>query len=314
MLDAIAQVDNLGIEDSTLVADASTTSLDTNAALSESQGSSMQQTDFNQSMTDMLSTLDATANTINPSLKIVSGQSLQAALADAIPGLDPTTVTPPAPLAQDSSLKTSTTAAPSDPKLGSVGEAFQTVSDGFEGLSNSFGQLAASFLGKDNFDSTAIGGDNGDNDDADADLGVKNFGDDAGVDIHSGKKAGKHSNKTAIANDANADGKDGKVKVAIGGKNAGKHSDKMAIADDTDDTDAADTINAGFGISNITNDNSDADFGINNINFDALKVNVDQVSQGLQSLVQQLEAAFESDNAAVTTEMSTTEMLTSVTR
>jgi hypothetical protein len=306
MLDAIAQVDNLGMEDSALAADASTTSLDTNAALSESQGSSMQQTDFNQSMTAMLSTLDATANTLNPSLKIVSGQSLEAALADAIPGLDPTTVTPPPPLAQDSSLKTSTTAAFSEFKSGSVGKAFQTVSDGFEGLSNSFGQLATSFLGKDNFNSTAIGSDNGDNDDAAADLGGKDFG-DAGVDISSGKKAGKRSDKITIAKDADADGKNGKMKVAIGGKNA----EKMTIADDTN---ADDTINAGFGISNITNDNSDADFGINNINFDALKVTVDQVSQGLQSLVQQLEAAFESDSSAVTTGMSTTEMLTSVTR
>jgi hypothetical protein len=310
MLDAIAQVDNLGMEDSTLAADASTTSLDTNAALSESQGSSMQQTDFNQSMTSMLSTLDATASTLNPSLKIVSGQSLQAALADAIPGLDPTTITPPAPLAQGSSLKTSTTAAPSQPdQLGSLGEKFQTVSDGFEDLSNSFEQLATSFLGKDNFNSTAIGGKN-DDADADADLGVENIGGDAVVDIHSGKHSGKrsdhHSNKVAIANDADADGKDGKMKVAIGGKN----TDKMAIADNADNADdAADTVNAGFGISNISNDNSDADFGVNNINFDALKVNVDQVSQGLQLLIQQLEAAFESDSSAPTTEM-----LTSVTQ
>lgn len=104
MLDAIAQVDNLGMEDSTLAADASPTSLETNTALSESQGSSIQSADFDQSLMDMLSSFDTLANGTNPSLQIVSGQSLEDALADAIPGLDPTTITPPDPLAQEDSL------------------------------------------------------------------------------------------------------------------------------------------------------------------------------------------------------------------
>ncbi|NJR39994.1 MAG: hypothetical protein HC781_15695, partial [Leptolyngbyaceae cyanobacterium CSU_1_4] len=163
MLDAIAAIDNLGMEDSTLVADASTPSLETNPALSESQGSSMQNTDFNQSLMEMLSSLDALSDDSNPSLRIVSGQSVEDALADAIPGLDPTTLTPPAPLAQeDSSLNPFMMAALSElDDAETLGEAFQTVSDGFEGLSNSFEQLAASFLAQsflapDNLDPVAI--------------------------------------------------------------------------------------------------------------------------------------------------------------
>ncbi len=326
MLDAIAEVDNLGMEDSTLAADASTTNLDTNAATGESQGSSMQSTDFNQSLMDMLSTLDSSANTTNPSLQIVSGQSLEAALADAIPGLDPTTVTPPPPLAQEVTLSSSeapadvtnpslqivsgqsleaaladaipgldpTTVTPPAPLAQdsslnpfmaalteldnpeSLGEAFQTVSDGFEGLSNSFEQLATSFLSQDSNNTTPIAA-NGDDTSDSPDVKNAAIG-DTGNDVDTNLD----TDKIAIAN-VNAD-------------DINTNVDKVAIANDTD------TINTNFGISNLTSGNDNTALGTDfNLDFDALKVNVDQVSHGLQFLVQQLEAAFESDGSALAT-------------
>jgi len=323
MLDAIAQVDNLGMEDSALAADVSTTSLDTNTALCESQGSSLQETDFNQALMDMLSSLaaldaaapslqvvsgqsleDALADAIpgldpttvtppdplapdslssldvpadanNPSLEIVSGQSLEDALADVIPGLDPTTVTPPDLLAQEASLNPFMMAAVSELDNADLGKAFQTVSDGFEGLSDSFERLAASFLAPDgDFDPTAIAL----NSDDAADLKVKNLAiDNAGSDTD------LDTDKIAIAN--------------VSSDDADTNVDKMAIANDTD------PINADFGISNVTNDNTNIALGTDfNLDFDALKVNVDQVSRGLQFLIQQLESAFEGEDSALTTE------------
>jgi len=323
MLDAITQVDNLGMEDSALAADVSTTSLDTNTALCESQGSSLQETDFNQALMDMLSSLaaldaaapslqvvsgqsleDALADAIpgldpttvtppdplapdslssldvpadanNPSLEIVSGQSLEDALADVIPGLDPTTVTPPDLLAQEASLNPFMMAAVSELDNADLGKAFQTVSDGFEGLSDSFERLAASFLAPDgDFDPTAIAL----NSDDAADLKVKNLAiDNAGSDTD------LDTDKIAIAN--------------VSSDDADTNVDKMAIANDTD------PINADFGISNMTNDNTNIALGTDfNLDFDALKVNVDQVSRGLQFLIQQLESAFEGEDSALTTE------------
>lgn len=325
MLDAIAEIDNLGMEDSTLAADASTTSLDTNAALSESQGSSMQETDFNQSMVDMLSTLDTPANALNPSLQIVSGQSLEDALADAIPGLDPTTVTPPAPLAQESTLSSATSADITNPSLQIVsgqsledaladaipgldpttvtspdalvqdsglnpfmmaalseldnsealGEAFQTVSNSFEGLSNSFEQLAASFLTPEKgLDTGTIGTHHND---ASADLEVKNL---TIADASSDTKV-NHS-KVAIVNASDDD--------------TDTTTDKVAIADN------GNPINADFSVTNTTSTNNNIAPGTGfNPDFDALKVDVDQVGRGLQFLVQQLESAFEGNDSALTT-------------
>lgn len=278
MLDAIAEIDNLGMEDSTLAADASPTSLETSTAMGESQGSSMQSTDFNQSLMDMLSSLDAPADVLNPSLQIVSGQSLDDALADAIPGLDPTTVTPPAPLAQDTNLNPFMMAAVTElDNPEALGKAFQTVSDSFEGLSDSFEQLAASFLSQNsNANPTAIDANAGD---ASTTPEVKNVamgdaGDDADTSID--------TDKMAIA-DVTSDTADTKV-------------DKIAIANDPN------TVNADFGIGDMISNAKSSALGIDfNLDFNALKVNVDQVSRGLQFLVQQLEAAFEGDDLAPTT-------------
>jgi len=320
MLDAIAEIDNLGMEDSTLAADASPTSLETSTAMGESQGSSMQSTDFNQSLMDMLSGLDAPADVLNPSLRIVSGQSLNDALADAIPGLDSTTVTPPAPLAQEGSLSKldasadllnpslqivsgqslndaladaipgldPTTVTPTDPLAQNtslnpfmmaalteldnpetLGKAFQTVSDGFEDLSDSFEQLAASFLSQDNnANPTAIDANAGD---ASTTPEMKNV---AMGDASNDADTSLDTDKMAIA-DINSDAADTNV-------------DKMAIADDTK------TINADFGIADHVANTKSSALGMNfDLDFSALKVNVDQVSRGLQFLVQQLEAAFE---------------------
>lgn len=356
MLDAIAQVDNLGMEDSTLAADASPTSLETNTALSESQGSSIQSADFDQSLMDMLSSFDTLANGTNPSLQIVSGQSLEDALADAIPGLDPTTITPPDPLAQEDSLSSldaladgtnpslqivsgqsledaladaipgldPTTVTPPAPlaqdsslniaedsslnpfmmaalseldNSESIGEAFQTVSDGFEGLSNSFEQLAASFLTQDSdVDTTAI--DNS----TDADLEVKNIaigdgGDDADTSLDTDQVAIKNvSDDDGNTNsDASSDTDSDFHASNHSGEHSNDHSDKVAIADDADDT------NADFGISNLISNDGDIVATDFNLDFDALKVNVDQVSRGLQFLIQQLETAFERDDSALTT-------------
>ncbi|NJR39462.1 MAG: hypothetical protein HC781_12400, partial [Leptolyngbyaceae cyanobacterium CSU_1_4] len=74
------------------------------------------------------------------------------------------------------------------------------------------------------------------------------------------------------------------------------HSDKMAIANDADDT------SADFGINNLISNDDDIELGTDfNLDFDALKLNVDQVSRGLQFLVKQLEAAFESNGSELTT-------------
>jgi hypothetical protein len=280
MLDAIAEIDNLGMEDSTLAADASTNSLEPNAVTGESQGSSMQETNFNQSLMDMMASLNAQPNEANPSLQVVSGQSVEDALADTIPGLDPTTVTPPDPLAQNMSMEqmVGVLSNLNDPE--SLGEAFQTVSDGFEGLSNSFEQLAASFLAEDGnqdggADTLAIGTDG---DDTNADLTVTPIAagdtvDDANVD------AGKNAIADVSSDDIDISADDG----AIGGKDSAMNADSGL-----DD----------FGLENMTSGN--AALGMDfNLDFDALRVNVDQVSRGLQFLVQQLEAAFEGDDSPI---------------
>lgn len=250
MLDAIATVDNLGMENT--AADIAPTSLESNVAVDESMGSSLQETDFNQALTEMMSSLDAPD--ANPSLEVVSGQSLEDALADAIPGLDPTTVTPPAPLAEDSGDSPSIL---DDPE--SLSEAFQAVSEVFEGLSNSFEQLAASFLLQD-FDTVAIGTEG---DDTNADLTVTSL----------------TADDTSEPGVAALDGDDSDTSVDDGA---------IGVSDDE--------VNADFGISTMLNgEDSNAlntDF---DIDFDALKVNIDQVSRGLQFLVQQLETAFEDD-------------------
>jgi hypothetical protein len=362
MLDAIAEIDNLGMEDSTLAADASPTSLETNTAMGESQGSSMQSTDFNQSLMDMLSSLDAPADATNPSLQIVSGQSLNDALADAIPGLDPTTVTPPDPLAQDASppsLNASTevlnpslkivsgqslndaladaipgldptTVTPPDPLAqdanlnpfmmaalteldnpAALGKAFQTVSDGFEGLSDSFEQLAASFLSQDsNADAMAIDANAGDASTSPEvkNVAIGNMGDTADTSFD--------TNKMAIADVSSnaADTKVDKMAIAdVGSDAADTNVDKMAIADvgsDTVDTNVdkmaiakdTNTTNADFGIGDMVSNTKSSALGMDfKLDFGALKVNVDQVSRGLQFLVKQLEAAFEGDDSALTT-------------
>jgi hypothetical protein len=255
MLDAIATVDNLGMENS--AADIAPTSLESTGAMDESMGSSLQETDFNQALTEMMSSLDAPD--ANPSLEVVSGQSLEDALADAIPGLDPTTVTPPPPLAEDSG---STPPTLDDPE--SLSEAFQAVSEGFEGLSNSFEQLAASFL-LQGFDTVAIGTEG---DDTNTDLTVTNLATDDTPET--GVTALEGDDSDTAVNDG-----------AIGESN--------------------NEMNADFGISTMLNgEDSNAlntDF---DIDFDALKVNIDQISQGLQFLVQQLEAAFEDDTTPAT--------------
>jgi hypothetical protein len=256
MLDAIATVDNLGMENS--AADIAPTSLESTGVMDESTGSSLQETDFNQSLTEMMSSLDAPDT--NPSLEVVSGQSLEDALADAIPGLDPTTVTPPSPLAEDSG---STPSILDDSE--SLSEAFQAVSEGFEGLSNSFEQLAASFL-LQGFDTVAIGTEG---DDTNADLTVTNLATD-------------DTPETGV--------------TPLEGDDTDTSMDDRAIGMSDDE------MNADFGISTMLNgEDSNAlntDF---DIDFDALKVNIDQVSQGLQFLVQQLEAAFEDDTTPAAT-------------
>jgi hypothetical protein len=59
-----------------------------------------------------------------------------------------------------------------------------------------------------------------------------------------------------------------------------------------------DEMNADFGISKMLDGE---DSNALDIDFDALKVNVDQISRGLQFLVQQLEAAFEEGDLTATT-------------
>jgi hypothetical protein len=257
MLDAIATVDNLGMEDS--ATDVSQTIPEPTATLDESQGSSLQETDFKQALMEMMSSLGADED--NPSLEIVSGQSVEDALADVIPGLDPTTVTPPAPLADDSTDDSGL----DEPD--SLGEAFQALSDGFEGLSNSFEQLAASFLLQDgNFDTVAIGTEG---DDTNADLTVTSLASDEAAD-----DAPETDVATLDGDDLDASVDDG----AIG------------VSDDE--------MNADFGISKMLDGE---DSNALDIDFDALKVNVDQISRGLQFLVQQLEAAFEEGDLTATT-------------
>jgi hypothetical protein len=278
MLDAIATVDNLGMEDS--AADVSPTSLESNAPVNESQGLSLQETDFNQALMDMMSSLDTAPDDTNPSLKVASGQSVEAALADAIPGLDPTTVTPADPLAEDSELAEDSDLNQSMMEmlgnlddLESLGVAFQSVSDGFEGLSNSFEQLAVSFLSQDgNFDTVAIGTEG---DDTNADLTVIPTAGDAGDDVTSDDQ--------------------GIVDATLSDDDSDFSVDNLGIESSTDAEDAD------FNISQMLNNTSEtgSDMGFD-IDFDALKINVDQVSRGLQFLVQQLEAAFEGEDLAPT--------------
>ncbi|MBW4517531.1 MAG: hypothetical protein KME11_20190 [Timaviella obliquedivisa GSE-PSE-MK23-08B] len=359
MLDAIAAVDNLGMEDSALAADVSVTSLDTNAALTESQGSSIQSADFDQSLMDMLSSLDALGNDTNPSLRIVSGQSLEDALADAIPGLDPTTITPPDPFAEEGSLSSleapvdvtnpslqvvsgqsledaladaipgldSTTVTPPAPlaqdsslsiaedaslnpfmmaalseldNAESIGEAFQAVSDGFEGLSDSFEQLAASFLAQDsNVDTAAI---DASSDDASADLEANNVAIDDGENAANANFDADSVETKNVSNDDDNTDSDTRFDTdsnldssSHSHDGSHDHSDKVAIANDADD------INADFGISNLISNDDDITLGTDfDLDFDALKVNVGQISRGLQFLVQQLEAAFEGDDSSLT--------------
>jgi hypothetical protein len=212
MLDAIATMDNLGME---AAADIPTTDLDTTPITEKSQGSSIQETELSQSLLDMMSSLDMPET---PSLRLVSNQSVADALADSIPGLDPTTL--PDSLQQnpdDNQAMMDAMGQLDDPDT--LSEAFQTVSDGFEGLSKSFEMLAATFLTQEGDTSSVAIGTNGDDTNADLNL------------IENG----------AIGHDADI-----------------------------------------------------------NLDFDALKVNVAQVSKGLQFLVQQLEAAFEGDDAVIT--------------
>jgi hypothetical protein len=212
MLDAIATMDNLGME---AAADIPTTGLDTTPITEKSQGSSIQETELSQSLLDMMSSFDMAEN---PSLRLVSNQSVADALADSIPGLDPTTL--PDSLQKNPDDNQAMMAAMGkldDPDT--LSEAFQTVSDGFEGLSKSFEMLAATFLTQEGDTSSVAIGTNGDDTNADLNL------------IENG-----------------------------------------AIDDDADV----------------------------NLDFDALKVNVAQVSKGLQFLVQQLETAFEGDDAVPT--------------
>jgi hypothetical protein len=265
MLDAIEAIDNLGMEAAT---DISPTSLESTVTMDESQGSSLQEMDFNQALMEMMSSLDTAPEATNPSLKVVSGQSLEEALADVIPGLDPTTVTPADPLAAESGSNLSNF---DDPEL--LGEAFQSVSDGFEGLSNSFEQLAASFLSQDgSFDTVAT-------------LAVSakqrgTEGDDTNADlpVTSSDDAQEKGIVTPSSDDLDTPVDDGAI---------GKSDDEM---------------NADFDISKMLNGKDsnalDMDF---DLDFDALKVNVDQVSRGLQFLVQQLKAAFESDSLTLRT-------------
>jgi hypothetical protein len=243
MLDAIATMDNLGME---AAADVPTTGLDTAPITDKSQGSSIQETDLSQSLLDMMSSLEAPDN---PSLRLVSNQSVADALADSIPGLDPTTL--PDSLQQnpdDNQAMMDAIGQLDDPDM--LGEAFQTVSDGFEGLSKSFEMLAATFLAQDGdlnlvLDTVAIGTE----------------GDDTNADLNLVKNG--------------------------------------AIGSESDDTDLA--VENGV-IGNTANDTDldvekvlgSADF---DLDFDALKINVAQVSKGLQFLVEQLETAFEGDDA-----------------
>jgi hypothetical protein len=171
MLDAIAAMDELGMD-----AAVPGTNLDTSTA-TPSQGSSIQKTDLSQALLDMMANLDAAAE---PSLKLVSDQSVADALADSIPGLDPTTL--PDSLQQPA---TNPIAEISDPDT--LSEAFQSVSDGFEGLSKSFELLAATFLTQSDPDTVAIGTEG---DDTNADLEITNLiggeADDSELDVDAG--------------------------------------------------------------------------------------------------------------------------------
>jgi len=311
MLDAIAEIDNLGMEDSTLAADASPTSLETSTAMGESQGSSMQSTDFNQSLMDMLSSLDAPADVSNPSLQIVSGQSLDNTLADAIPGLDPTTVTPPAPLAQEGSqsnldvpsdvlnpslqivsgqslddaladaipgLDPTTVTPPAplaqDANLNPFMMAAITELDNPEALGKAFQTVSDGFEGlSDSFEQLAA-----------SFLSQDSNANPTAIDANAGDASTTPEVKNVAMGDAGDDA------------DTSLDTDKMAIANDPN------TINADFGIGDMISNTKSSALGADfNLDFSALKVNVDQVSRGLQFLVQQLEAAFECDDLAPTT-------------
>jgi hypothetical protein len=255
MLDAIAATDELGMD---VAVHDHGTGLDTPTA-TPSQGSSIQKTNLSQALLDMMSSLDASAE---PSLKLVSDQSVADALADSIPGLDPTTL--PDSLQQEP--VTNPIAETSDPDT--LGEAFQTVSDGFEGLSKSFELLAATFLTQEGDpDVVAIGTEG---DDTNADLEITNLvggeAEDSELDVET-------ETLDSEADEADLDVDPGAIPV-LGG-----------VANATEIDEAELEVEKIMG---------DADF---DLDFDALKVNVAQVSKGLQFLVEQLEAAFEGDDA-----------------
>jgi hypothetical protein len=265
MLDAIATMDNLGME---AAADIPTTDLDTTPITEKSQGSSIQETDLSQSLLDMMSSLDMAEN---PSLRLVSNQSVADALADSIPGLDPTTL--PDSLQQnpaDNPAMMDAIGKLDDPDT--LSEAFQTVSDGFEGLSKSFEMLAATFLAQDGdlnsgldtvLDTVAIGTE----------------GDDTNADL----KLVKNGAIASESDDPDLDVENG------------------AIGSEADDTE----LDVENGVIGKTDDDADLDVekvlgSVDfDLDFDALKINVAQVSKGLQFLVEQLEAAFEGDDAGI---------------
>jgi hypothetical protein len=232
MLDAIAAIDELGME---AAVDTSGTGLDT-PVTTPSQGSSMQKTDLSQALMDMMEGL---ADSAEPSLQLVSDQSVADALADAIPGLDPTTL--PDSLQQEPEDGVEKPIAELD-EPDTLGEAFQAVSDGFESLSKSFEMLAATFLTQEvDPDGVAIGTE----------------GDDTNADLEVTTLAGDEVDDSELA------------------------ADTGAIEGEPDEIEPVETLMA------------DADF---DLDFDALKANVTQVSQGLQFLVEQLEAAFEGED------------------
>jgi RTX calcium-binding nonapeptide repeat (4 copies) len=133
-----------------------------NTAMADySQGSSIQGTEMDQSLMNALEDMSAANSSMidkaglkEPSLKLVSDQSVEDALADAIPGLDPTTITPE-PLDTTVAIDQVDTAQPAidlsdsvDFKE-SVGEVLQVISSEFSDLSDSFEALAEKTLGQD---------------------------------------------------------------------------------------------------------------------------------------------------------------------
>jgi hypothetical protein len=285
MLDAIAAIDELGMD---AAVDVPATGLET-PLTDPIQGSSIQETDLSQSLLDMMSSLNASAANAsaadpladNSSLRLVSDQSVADALADSIPGLDPTTL--PAALQESPDLaQNMMNAIAQMDNPDTLGEAFQTVSDGFEGLSKSFELLAATFLMQDGDPNTVAIGTEGD--DTNADLKISNSA--IGTEVDNSDAASKIASSAigTETDDADLDAEKG----AIGGDvaNAGLDVEKGVASSKAKGADL--DIEKMFG-------NTDFD-----LDFDALKLNVAQVSKGLQFLVEQLEAAFEGDDVMMT--------------